>query len=554
MDGLLDPAPGPPPGPASSPGPALDPAAAGGDEPPLPAAEDEPSEDDLVYGRMLGRKFGKYTDHEAAKQYMATLDDEDRGALDRYMKDCDDAPTRDVYAKCCGKDVANPEDKMEVGRYQKQLTDSRTKYRKLAGEHEQLKVRYAKAEAELADLRTKERYAKRRAALTERREEGYVLDIDDELSNTEDYSEDQFDRHVNTMIPERYAKVPLQMVPVDPSPPQAYVQRTKGGKVRQAGRQDHDGAPQAGRGRLVPAGAQGPGKVRGCVIRRGNPFPLPHHHFEYTKGPSMVAVTTPSIVAAGDIRPSRFITISTAANHRALEFNAGDTKVLGVSQEGTKEAPQAGSSDLAAAAGDHFQYFPGGPSTCWSWTPTGVRRGTTSSPTTTARATWPRPAMLPTPWLSKLGRAARRSACWSCRHSSCREPWPTELGRRRQRFRGEGQGGPGGRGSPAKRLRKQEPAAHRDGISRSESARELPSNALRRSQLSFSPSPCPPPPLALPMTRPPKAISIAATRWGRGDLDRSLLPVKFTSYTGQPCTQTTTETTCQATSPRSPIR
>ena len=231
MDGLVDPAPGPPPGPASSPGPALDPAAAGGDEPPLPAAaEDEPSEDDLVYGRMLGRKFGKYTDHEAARQYMATLDDEDRGALDRYMKDCDDAPTRDVYAKCCGKDVANPEDKMEVGRYQKQLTDSRTKYRKLAGEHEQLKVRYAKAEAELADLRTKERYAKRRAALTERREEGYVLDIDDELSNTEDYSEDQFDRHVNTMIPERYAKVPLQMVPVDPSPPQAYVQRTKGAK------------------------------------------------------------------------------------------------------------------------------------------------------------------------------------------------------------------------------------------------------------------------------------------------------------------------------------
>lgn len=67
--------------------------------------------------------------------------------------------------------------------------------------------------------------------------------------------------------------------------------------------------------------------------------------------------TAPALVAGGDIRPSRFIKISTAANQTALESDAGELSV-GVSGEGTQDAPQSGSDGDAAEAGDHFMYHP----------------------------------------------------------------------------------------------------------------------------------------------------------------------------------------------------
>lgn len=74
----------------------------------------------------------------------------------------------------------------------------------------------------------------------------------------------------------------------------------------------------------------------------------------------MTALVTPSIEAAGNINPSRFITLSTTENHRAVESNSGDTKVIGISQEGTKEWPHTGASAYAATDGDSFHYYPYG--------------------------------------------------------------------------------------------------------------------------------------------------------------------------------------------------
>lgn len=58
------------------------------------------------------------------------------------------------------------------------------------------------------------------------------------------------------------------------------------------------------------------------------------------------------VIAGGDIRPARFLTISTAANHTVLESNSGDTKLLGISDEHTRNAPQTGGSTNHAEAGD----------------------------------------------------------------------------------------------------------------------------------------------------------------------------------------------------------
>lgn len=62
------------------------------------------------------------------------------------------------------------------------------------------------------------------------------------------------------------------------------------------------------------------------------------------------------LMAAGDIRPCRFIKMQTDANQEALEADANEA-IIGISQEGTKEAPQSGSSALAAADGDEVSFI-----------------------------------------------------------------------------------------------------------------------------------------------------------------------------------------------------
>ena len=71
------------------------------------------------------------------------------------------------------------------------------------------------------------------------------------------------------------------------------------------------------------------------------------------------AINTPllSLVATGDIRPSRFVSMSTAADFTVAESNAGEW-VLGVSQMGTRDAPGlSGAGTDAAQTGENLHIF-----------------------------------------------------------------------------------------------------------------------------------------------------------------------------------------------------
>ncbi len=63
-------------------------------------------------------------------------------------------------------------------------------------------------------------------------------------------------------------------------------------------------------------------------------------------------------VAGGTIGPSRFVKVSTAADHTVLQSTANDVS-YGISQVGTKSPPGvSGSNDaIAAIAGDQIQIY-----------------------------------------------------------------------------------------------------------------------------------------------------------------------------------------------------
>ena len=67
-----------------------------------------------------------------------------------------------------------------------------------------------------------------------------------------------------------------------------------------------------------------------------------------------MAQITPSFMASGDIRPSRFVTIS--GDHQVAESNAND-KIIGISQQGTRDAPIPSASALAAASGETLKVY-----------------------------------------------------------------------------------------------------------------------------------------------------------------------------------------------------
>lgn len=66
---------------------------------------------------------------------------------------------------------------------------------------------------------------------------------------------------------------------------------------------------------------------------------------------------SPQLVSGGNIYPSRFVKLSTAADNTALQAGANDPQI-GISQVGTKDAPGlTGASAYAAEAGDNIQIW-----------------------------------------------------------------------------------------------------------------------------------------------------------------------------------------------------
>lgn len=231
--------------------------APGGDMDDVPNYDDM-DEESKLYSRGLGRKYMRYKkdegwDEDGESSFMATLDDDDKGKLGSYMKYmCDDDDSKKRYAERYAKSPIGGTDLTESGpmatgemkdgeptrygkgmpmNYQKlrqERDEAAAKYSKLNREHQELKQRYAKQEGELATVRQKERYSRRLSQLKDLEPE-YAFDAEEEMSLTEDFSDDQFTRHLD-VIKTRYAKVSGQTMPTErerplPSPAQEKQQR-----------------------------------------------------------------------------------------------------------------------------------------------------------------------------------------------------------------------------------------------------------------------------------------------------------------------------------------
>ena len=79
--------------------------------------------------------------------------------------------------------------------------------------------------------------------------------------------------------------------------------------------------------------------------------------FLLAKGKQIMPFDNPGMVAGGDIRPSRFVKISTVADYTLLECDANDP-VFGVGHESTQDAPIPNADPDAAEAGDQLAVYP----------------------------------------------------------------------------------------------------------------------------------------------------------------------------------------------------
>lgn len=70
----------------------------------------------------------------------------------------------------------------------------------------------------------------------------------------------------------------------------------------------------------------------------------------------MAATAKAGLVAGGNIKPNRFIKLSTSANNTALQAGANEA-VIGIARQGTKLAPGIDTTGYLATSGDNVPYF-----------------------------------------------------------------------------------------------------------------------------------------------------------------------------------------------------
>lgn len=88
----------------------------------------------------------------------------------------------------------------------------RAQYQRERLAHEQLQLKYQKATAELESARQTARESARRQSIVELAD-SYVLDVDDELAFTQNFTDDQFSAHVGR-IPTHYQKLMRSFLPI----------------------------------------------------------------------------------------------------------------------------------------------------------------------------------------------------------------------------------------------------------------------------------------------------------------------------------------------------
>lgn len=145
-------------------------------------------------------------------------DDDDKSMMSRYMAGEmgeDEAgeylkQKREQYmadASVSAPNPGNPTDSSSVATppvsesYSRRQGDLQVRYHRVEKENRELRAR-------VETIERKERATYRRNKLLEKAQQGYVFDLDDELTLTSDYSDKQFDRHVAGVI-EKYERAPV---------------------------------------------------------------------------------------------------------------------------------------------------------------------------------------------------------------------------------------------------------------------------------------------------------------------------------------------------------
>lgn len=178
-------------------------------------------EDEQMTPYQNACKYMADGDEDGLREMLAGLDDEGRQGL-LADADADQDEQRAQYMKelVGGTDDTGSE-APGVAAYKKRLDDSERTVARYRRERDEIKAKYEKVvrenagmKAELDVLRDDNRKKARYQKLKERQDEGYVFDLDDELEDTKNFSDAQFDRHVEKTIA-RYQRVPRGGLPTE---------------------------------------------------------------------------------------------------------------------------------------------------------------------------------------------------------------------------------------------------------------------------------------------------------------------------------------------------
>lgn len=144
-----------------------------------------------------------------APQPAYDMDDDDKDAFSRYMAgDMDDAEMAEYRA---GKRKKNRFYQADCGDKPPMATDtySRQQERVEQVRYQKLEERTKALEAELEKSKAEKRQAERYSRLADLEREGVELDVKEELADTADYSDDQFEKHLDR-IAAKYSRIPLE--------------------------------------------------------------------------------------------------------------------------------------------------------------------------------------------------------------------------------------------------------------------------------------------------------------------------------------------------------
>lgn len=165
----------------------------------------EPADVAAEHADMLNQ-YGDKNDEDGARGYLDGMADEDKQKVAAvYSKLPEDNVHRQFYAKVTAPKVELPE---AAAKYAKERDEYRAKYSKLVAEHNTAKAELETLKAEKAEATKEATRQTRYSKLVELQSAGYALDIEEEVKDAADLTDEQFAKHCDK-IARCYSRLPL---------------------------------------------------------------------------------------------------------------------------------------------------------------------------------------------------------------------------------------------------------------------------------------------------------------------------------------------------------